>query len=394
MSYVEESDIIRRKKIALVLGDGSGPEMMKAACAVAIAAALKDGLELLFEETPMGYCALSEFGDTLPEQSFRRAVQLGTVFFGGVGDPAIDATLTPVTQYLKPETRCLLALRKEMGLLLNFRPMIYYPQLKHLANVKPEMIPDSGIQQIWIRFLLQDSYYGNVDLRDCIPELSRDLIGMKAKSDVTGDEAMVSDIAYYRRETIEKYIRAAFAYARNAGLPLISIDKANVMARYNFWRKIVTRIGKTEFPDVKLTHQLVDSANALLFTPAALHGVIACGNEHGDILSDGAAGALGSMGMMCSSAINPDTGAAMFESGAGTAPTLAKQEKANPLGRILTGALMLRHLGAPKGAKAIEDAVRQALENGYRTADMVTVSNPGCKTLGTSEMGRLILSLL
>jgi 3-isopropylmalate dehydrogenase len=166
------------------------------------------------------------------------------------------------------------------------------------------------------------------------------------------------------------------------------------MARYDFWRKIVTRVGKTEFPDVKLTHQLVDSANALLFTPAALHGVIACGNEQGDILSDGAAAALGSMGMMCSSSINPDTGDALFESGAGTCPTLAGKDIANPNGRFLAGALMLRHLRAHKGAKAIEDAVLQALGNGYRTADMVTVSNPGCKTLGTSEMGRLILSLL
>ena len=120
------------------------------------------------------------------------------------------------------------------------------------------------------------------------------------------------------------------------------------MSRYDFWRKIATRIGKEEFPDVSLSHQLVDSANALLFTPAKLHGVIACGNEHGDILSDGAASALGSMGMMCSSAINPDTGAAMFESGAGTAPTLAGQNKANPLGRILTAAMMLRHIGAIK----------------------------------------------
>jgi 3-isopropylmalate dehydrogenase len=193
---------------------------------------------------------------------------------------------------------------------------------------------------------------------------------------------------------VQRIARVAFDMARARNKKLCSIDKANVMARYDFWRKIVTKIRKTEFPEVALTHQLVDSANALLFTPAKLHGVIACGNEHGDILSDGAAAALGSMGMMCSSAINPDTGAAMFESGAGTAPTLAGQDKVNPHGRILTGALMLRHLGAVKGASQIERAVRKMLQNGYRTADMCTENSPANCCLRTSEVGEFILSLL
>ena len=295
---------------------------------------------------------------------------------------------------MKPEARCLLALRKKMGLLLNFRPMIYYKELAHLANVKPETIPAEGIQQVWIRFLLEDSYFGNVDLWDSFDWMGRAKIGLKLKKDVVEQDKIVSDIAYYRRETVEKYIRAAFVYARDASLPLISIDKANVMARYDFWRKIVTKIGKEEFPDVPLSHQLVDSANALLFTPAKLHGVIACGNEHGDILSDGAAAALGSMGMMCSSAINPDTGAAMFESGAGTAPTLAGQNKANPIGRILTGAMMNRHLGAPNAAARSEWAVRKMLQDGFRTADMCTGNSPANCCLGTSEVGEYILSLL
>ena len=383
------------RTVALVTGDGSGPEMMKVACEVALEAAKKDNLDICFFETPMGWNAYEKYGDTLPAESFRRVVDLGTVFFGGVGDPKWDNTIGKEKPEMKPETRCLLALRKKMGLLLNFRPMIYYKELAHLANVKSETIPAEGITQVWIRFLLEDSYFGNEDLVYRLYLGDRDILGAKLKKDVTGDEKIVSDIAYYRRETIEKYFRAAFAYVKSVGLPLISIDKANVMARYDFWRKIVTKIGKEEFPDVPLSHQLVDSANALLFTPAKLHGVIACGNEHGDILSDGAASALGSMGMMCSSAVNPDTGDAMFESGAGTAPTLAGQDKANPLGRILTGAMMLRHLGAPNGAKAIEDAVKKALYMGYRTGDMcVGSSSSGNGLLGTSEMGRMILSLL
>jgi 3-isopropylmalate dehydrogenase len=220
------------------------------------------------------------------------------------------------------------------------------------------------------------------------------MIGLKLKKNVTGNDEIVSDIAYYRRSTVEKYLRAAFTYARTVKMPLISIDKSNVMARYVFWREIATRIGREEFPDVKLVHQLVDSANALLFTPALLHGVIACGNEHGDILSDGAASALGSMGLMCSSAINPDTGAAMFESGAGTVPTLAGQDKANPLGRILTAALMLRHIGALKGAAAIEGAVNKVLRDGYRTGDLYSAADDPKKLLGTSAMGDRVLSCL
>ncbi len=395
MSLVKDKDILFDKNVALVTGDGSGPEMMKVACEVVVKAAELDNLAINFVETPMGWNAYEKYGDTLPLESFERAVDIGTVFFGGVGDPKWDNTIGKEKPEMKPEARCLLALRKKMGLLLNFRPMIYYKELAHLANVKEEMIPSKGITQVWIRFLLEDSYFGNEDLILNLRPDDCENIGVKMKKDVTGDDKIVSDIAYYRRETIEKYIRSAFVYAKNAGLPLISIDKANVMARYDFWRKIVTKIGKTEFPDVALTHQLVDSANALLFTPAKLHGVIACGNEHGDILSDGAASALGSMGMMCSSAVNPDTGDAMFESGAGTAPTLAGQDKANPLGRILTGAMMLRHLGAPNGAKAIEEAVRKALYTGYRTGDMcVGSSSSGNNLLGTSEMGRVILSLL
>jgi 3-isopropylmalate dehydrogenase len=383
-----------KKIIALVTGDGSAPEMMKVACAVVVEAAKKDDIKIIFEETPMGWNAYPKFGDTLPAASFQRAIELGTIFFGGVGDPQFDNTVGAEKPEMKPEARCLLALRKEMRLLLNFRPMVYLKALAHLANVRQENIPDEGVEQVYIRFLLEDSYFGTPDLAGEVGEDICVKLGIKMKGDVVGDEGMITELAYYRKETIEKYFRAAFAYARAKGLPLISIDKANVMPRYDFWRKIATRIGEEEFPDIKLVHQLVDSANALLFTPAKLRGVIVCGNEHGDILSDGAAAALGSMGLMCSSAINPDTGAAMFESGAGTAPTLAGKNIANPLGRILTGAMMLRHIGAIKGATAIEEAVTAVLINGYRTRDLVLGDEQSEAILGTKEMGDEVLSCL
>jgi len=383
-----------QKTIALVTGDGSGPEMMAVACKIAMEAARKDGMEIQFEETPMGWNAYHKFGDTLPPDSLERAIEIGTIFFGGVGDFENDRTIGAERPELKPEARALLALRKRMGLLLNFRPMIYYKALADFSNVKPETIPEEGVEQVFIRFLLEDSYFGTVDLCGDIDEATRGKLGIRLKKDVTGDEEMITELAYYRKETIEKYLRSAFAYAKEKKLPLISIDKANVMARYDYWRKIATRIGKEEFPDVPLVHQLVDSANALLFTPAKLHGVIACGNEHGDILSDGAAAALGSMGMMCSSAINPDTGAAMFESGAGTAPTLAGQDKANPLGRILTGAMMLRHIGAATGADVIETAVNKVLKEGWRTGGLASASDSAEMILGTSAIGEKVLEKL
>ncbi|MFA6549127.1 MAG: isocitrate/isopropylmalate family dehydrogenase [Candidatus Margulisiibacteriota bacterium] len=382
------------KKIALVEGDGSGPEMMSQAVRVTKAAAQKDGFDLDFVSTPMGWNAYDRYGDTLPAESFEKAKEIGTIFFGGVGDFQHDSTIGVARPEMKPEVRALMALRKELGLLLNFRPIIYYKALAQLANVKSETIPEGGVRQIWIRFLLEDSYFGNTDLKEMVPEETRTKIGLKPKATITGQEELVTDLAYYRRKTIERYIRAAFQYARDNKLPLISIDKANVMPRYDYWRKIVGEIGLKEFPDVPLTHQLVDSAAALLFTPAKLDGVIVCGNEHGDILSDGAAAAMGSMGLMCISSINPDTGAALFESGAGTAPTLSGQDKANPLGRILTGALLLRHLGAKNGAAAIENAVKNVLTSGYRTGDLLTKADDPAKLVGTSAMGDLVLKAL
>lgn len=397
---------MQKRQIALVTGDGSGPEMMKIACWLAQDAAALDDIQLEFVDTPMGWNAFEKFGDTFPQESFKRATEIGSLFFGGVGDPKYDDTIGKEKPELRPEARALLPIRKQWGLLLNFRPMVYFRELAHLSKVKidPEIIPETGIQQHWVRFLLEDSYFGNEDLQQFVSvgwELaeklgrplsldSHEMVKIKLKREINGSEGMVIDQAYYQQVTVEKYLRFIFNYAKKHGLPVISVDKANVMARYDLWRKISTRIGKEEFPEVPLHHQLVDSCNALLFEPQKLHGVIACGNEHGDILSDGAAAAMGGMGLMCSSAINPDNGMAMFESGAGTAPTLAGQNKANPIGRILTGAMMLRHIGAVKGADVIERGVNLALRDGCRTGDIFGQGDDPAKVLGTSEMGMRI----
>jgi len=385
---------MKKIKIALTKGDGVGPEIMEIAVAIAIEAAKKDGIKIEFAPAPMGWNAYEKYKDTLPKESLQIVKELGILFFGGVGDPQYDNTIGRKHPEMMPEARCLLTIRKELGLLLNFRPMIFYKALASLAGVRKERIPEQGIQQHYVRFLLEDEYFGNKDLRSEIGQEICEKFGVKSKEKVSGNELIIADIAYYKKETVEKYFRAVFLYARQIGLPVICVDKANVLTRYVFWRKICQKIHEQEFVDVALFFLYVDSANALLFTPEKLRGVIACGNAHGDILSDGAAEAMGSLGMMCSSAINPDTNAAMFESGAGTAPLLARQDKANPIGRILTAAMMLRHIGAENGAQAIEFAVNKVLLQGFRTFDIASNSDDPKKILGTKAMGEKIFCFL
>lgn len=379
-------------RIALARGDGAAPEMMEQALPIVSKAACLDDIALKFVETPMGWGAFQQYGDTLPAESLRKATEIGMLYFGAVGDKKLDRTLGEQHKGMAPEPRCLLTIRKQWGLLLNFRPMLYYKALDHLARVRPEAIPDCGVEQHFIRFLLEDTYFGSRDLAEEVgADLCRRLGVFSSKDDVTGDEERVTDLAYFNRSTLEAYFRYAFEYAKLKKLPLICISKANVMSRYVLWVKVCKRIHAEAFPDVELRHLYVDAANELLFKPAELHGVIAAGNEHGDILSDGAASAKGGLGMMCSSAVNPVTGQAMFESGAGTASDISGQDKANPIGRILTGAMMLRHIGAPRGAEAIEQAVQAVLQEGHRTAD---IAKKGERVVGCREMGSLIMTKL
>lgn len=391
---------MKKIDIAVVTGDGAAPEMMEWALEIASKAAKIEGISLNYVLTPMGWNAFEKYGDTLPEESLKKATEIGTLFFGGVGDPHYDKEIGQKEPGMMPEARCLLTLRNKWGLLINCRPFIYYKQLSHLTKVKEEYIPQEGVSQIFMRFLLEDSYFGNEDLFDLFDVtvfgyLDREVFnahGVKRdKREVIGNEKIVTDLAYYRIETLEKYFNYVFQYARSVNLPVIAVDKANVISRYVFWRKVCQRIQQNSYPDVKLTHLYVDAANALLFTPAKLNGVIACGNEHGDILSDGAAEAYGSLGLMHSSAINPDNGMAMFESGAGTAADKAGQNIVNPLGRILTAAMMLEHIGVIKGAEVIEAAVKELLLEGWRTNDLYNSILDDKKLLvGTKEMGELV----
>lgn len=377
-------------RIALARGDGRAPEMMAVATDLVAHGAKLDDKDIEWIETPMGWCAFERYGDTLPSESYAAAYDVGILYFGGVGDTALDKTLGAEHPDMMPEAHCLLPIRKRWGLLHNRRPINFYPELRGVARVRPETIPDTGVRQEWVRYGLQDTYFGNADLMEDIPLDVRKHLGIKAKKDVTGQEARVTDLGYYSRDMLLKYFPHVFQLARELDLPVICIDKRNVEARYEFWRKIFDEVHKKDFSEIPVRYLYADSACEALFEPYKLHGLIACGNAHGDMLSDGAAKSVGSMGLMCSSSINIETGKAMFESGAGTACNL-DEDVASPIGRTLAGALMLRHIRCPKGADVLPLSIRRVLQKGYRTADLV-VPGEDVKVVGTAEMGRLIKS--
>jgi len=306
-----------QKEIALVKGDGSAREGMDVACKIVIAAAKKYGCEIKFADTPMGYNAFEEFGDTAPVQSLETIKKLGIVFFGGVGDPDIDKTIGTEHPEMRPEARGLLRLRQELGLLVNLRPFVLDKKFSHLFGVRPERVSEKGVRMLFVRYLLEDCYYGTADLIQYIPEDVRQKLGLKLKSEVTGDEEMVAGLSYFTRANLEKYFRWVYGYAREVGLPVIIANKKNVQSEQVFYVQNGLRISK-EFPDIKTRELLIDAGIDALFHPNILDAIIDCANVHGDLITDGAAEVEGGMGMMHSLAINPDTGEAMFESGAGT----------------------------------------------------------------------------
>ncbi len=406
---------LKNIEVATTRGDGSGPEIFDVVWPIGVHAARLDGINLISIPAPMGWNEFLKSGDTFPPESLATVLKLKLLFFCGVGDTQYDKTLGDKYPEMKPEGRCILRTRKELGLLINYRPDDYFATLRHIPKIKECFVPKGTMTQHQYRFLLEDDYFGTIDFLARIEEISEQIqgltgidkdqclkvleafikvMGIKLHKEVKlgGNDELITDLAYYRLSSIQKYARFVFTKARELGLPLISVDKSNVSARYMLWRNTFTEIGAKEFPDVKLIHQYSDSAVMLLFTPEKLNAVIASGNKDGDMITDGAGEAAGSAGLMYSSAVNPDNGAAMFESGAGTAPTLAGKNIVNPIGRLLTLALLLEHIGAKKGAHAIRSSVREALESGWCTADLATEQTPHEKILGTREMGEKIFS--
>lgn len=354
-------------KIAILPGDGIGTEI------VAQAVKVLEALDLSFEmETALvGGAAYDAHGHPLPEATLRLAQQADAVLFGAVGDWKYDTLDRP----LRPE-QAILGLRKHLGLFANFRPAICYEQLVDASSLKPELI--AGLDILIIRELTGDIYFGQPRGRRVATD------GLFAGA----EEAF--DTMRYTRPEIERIAHVAFQAARKRSQRVTSVDKANVLETFQFWKDVVSDIGK-QYPDVALDHMYVDNAAMQLVREPKKFDVVVTGNMFGDILSDEAAMLTGSIGMLPSASLNA-TNQGLYEPSHGSAPDIAGKGIANPLATILSAAMMLRYsLKQEAAAQRIEAAVKRVLVQGLRTSD---IFSPGTTRVGTAEMGAAVVRAL
>jgi 3-isopropylmalate dehydrogenase len=354
-------------KIAILPGDGIGTEI------VAQAVRVLGTLELRFEteQALVGGAAYEAHGHPLPEATLRLAQAADAVLFGAVGDWKYDT----LERALRPE-QAILGLRKSLGLFANFRPAICYEQLTHASSLKPEFV--AGLDILIIRELTGDIYFGQPRGRRESPD------GAFAGA----EEAF--DTMRYSRPEIERIAHVAFQAARKRGKRLTSVDKANVLETFQFWKDVVTEV-HAQYPDVALDHMYVDNAAMQLVRAPKKFDVIVTGNMFGDILSDEAAMLTGSIGMLPSASLNA-AGKGLYEPSHGSAPDIAGKDLANPLATILSAAMMLRYsLSQPAAADRIESAVQRVLASGLRTPD---IWSEGTRRVGTREMGDAVVAAL
>ena len=354
-------------KIAVLPGDGIGPEIV--AEAVKVLHALD--LDLEMQTAPVGGAAYEAAGHPLPESTLKLAMESDAVLFGAVGDWKYDTLDRP----LRPE-QAILGLRKHMGLFANFRPAICYKELTHASSLKPELV--AGLDILIIRELTGDIYFGQ-------PR------GRRTAEDghFPGTEEAFDTMRYSRPE-IERIAHVAFQAAQKRGKKVTSVDKANVLETFQFWKDIVTEVGK-QYPDVQLDHMYVDNAAMQLVKEPKRFDVVVTGNMFGDILSDEASMLTGSIGMLPSASLN-SKGQGLYEPSHGSAPDIAGKGIANPLATILSAAMMLRFsLNQEAAAQKIEAAVQKVLADGLRTAD---IYSEGTTKVSTREMGDAVVAAL
>ncbi len=354
-------------KIAILPGDGIGTEI------VAQAVRVLGALDLHFEteQALVGGAAYEAHGHPLPEATLALAKAADAVLFGAVGDWKFDK----LERSLRPE-QAILGLRKHLGLFANFRPAICYEQLTHASSLKPELV--AGLDILIIRELTGDIYFGQPRGRRVSPD------GAFAGA----EEAF--DTMRYSRPEIERIAHVAFQAARKRSKRLTSVDKANVLETFQFWKDVVTEV-HAEYPDVELDHMYVDNAAMQLVKAPKKFDVVVTGNMFGDILSDEAAMLTGSIGMLPSASLDA-AGKGLYEPSHGSAPDIAGKNLANPLATILSLAMMLRFsLQQPQAAARVEAAVQHVLASGLRTAD---IWSEGTTRVGTIEMGDAVVKAL
>jgi 3-isopropylmalate dehydrogenase len=354
-------------KIAILPGDGIGTEIVDEA--VKVLKALELPFEMEFAD--VGGTAYAKHGHPLPEATLALAKAADAVLFGAVGDWKYDK----LERHLRPE-QAILGLRKNLQLFANLRPAICHPQLTHASSLKPELV--SGLDILIIRELTGDIYFGQ-------PRGRRTAVDGHFPG---ADEAF--DTMRYSRPEIERIAHVAFQAARKRGRRVTSVDKANVLETFQFWRDVVTEV-HAHYPDVELDHMYVDNAAMQLVKAPKKLDVVVTGNMFGDILSDEAAMLTGSIGMLPSASLDANN-KGLYEPSHGSAPDIAGKGIANPLATILSAAMMLRYtLQQAAAADRIESAVSSVLESGLRTTD---IASAGMRTVGTREMGDAVVAAI
>jgi 3-isopropylmalate dehydrogenase len=348
-------------RVTSLPGDGIGPEVTSQAICVLEELVSGFGHDLELDEKEIGGAALSKFGDPLPDSTIQACLASHAVLLGAVGSPAFDQN----PRELRPEAG-LLRLRQELGAFANLRPAVFYPALADTSPLREEIVQGTDI--LIVRELLGGLYFGQ----------PRSLDGEGAKREA------VNTMRYTEPE-VDRIARVAFQLARTRRQRVLSVDKSNVLECSRLWREVVTRVAR-DFPDVQLSHMYVDSAAMSLVLKPADFDVILTENMFGDILSDEAGGVVGSLGLLASASIGGPVG--LYEPVHGSAPDIAGKNIANPLGAILSVALMLRHtFHLTKEAECIEAGVTSTLLGGFRTRDL---ARPGDRTVSTQEMGAQI----
>ena len=352
------------KTIAVIRGDGIGPEIVNEAMGVLDAAARKFGHTFTYQEAPMGGCAIDAFGVPLPDSSLETCLRADSVLLGAVGGPKWDAQ--PSSN--RPE-RGLLKLRSAMGLYTNVRPARMFSDLSAACPLRAD-IAARGIDFVVVRELTGGLYFGE-----------------HTTAEENGGQKAV-DVCSYSEHEVRRVARVAFDMARKRRGRVTSIDKANVLDTSRLWRRTVEAVSR-DYPDVELLHMYVDNAAMQIVRDPSQFDVIVTENLFGDILSDEASQITGSIGMIPSSSMGEGT-RGLYEPIHGSAPDIAGQDKANPIGTILAAAMMLRYsFGMAAEADAVEAAVDRTLKAGFRCGDIM---NEGGKLLGCKAMGGEIRS--
>ncbi|SBS35950.1 3-isopropylmalate dehydrogenase [Marinomonas aquimarina] len=355
------------KKVLVLPGDGIGPEIVEQAVRVLDAVNSSFDLGIEHESALVGGSAYDETGSPLPETTLTKAKAADAILLGAVGGPKWDG----LDMSVRPE-KGLLGLRSNLELFANLRPAILYPQLAEASSLKPEIV--AGLDILIVRELTGGIYFGQ-------PRGIRTL--------ENGEREGFNTYVYNESE-IRRIARSAFEAARQRNKRVCSIDKSNVLEVTVLWKEIMEEVSK-EYPDVELSHMLVDNAAMQLVRAPKQFDVMVTGNMFGDILSDAAAMLTGSIGMLPSASLNAE-GRGMYEPCHGSAPDIAGKGVANPLATILSVAMMLRYsLDAKDAADAIEAAVSKVLDQGLRTAD---IASQGSETVSTSQMGDAVLAAL